>query len=70
MTAREKGKTHLDDELLLEELDDELLLLLEDEDELDEDELHVVTAIHLNVRMHLLNVLHQWSDHLPLSPAK
>jgi hypothetical protein len=29
---------HLDDELLLDELDDELLLLLEDEDE-DEDEL-------------------------------
>jgi hypothetical protein len=64
MTAREKGKTHLEDELLLEELDDELLLLLEDEEELDEDELHV-TTIHLNIRVHLLNVLHRLSDHGP-----
>ena len=64
MTAREKGKTHLDDELLLEELDDELLLLLEDEEELDEDELHI-TAIHLNIRVHLLNVLHILSGNLP-----
>jgi len=58
MTAREKGKTHLEDELLLE-----------DEDELDEDELHV-TATHLNIRVRLLSILHLLSDHLPLSPAK
>jgi hypothetical protein len=39
LTHTRNAQTHLDDELLLDELDDELLLLLDDEDELEEDEL-------------------------------